>query len=129
LKELIGNLIDNAIRYSGDGAVITVRVARRHRCAVLEVTDNGPGIARHEREVVFERFYRCESTQNVEGNGLGLAIVAEIARVHEARVTLDEAPGGGLAVSVAFPARAPAPVDICCSAKTSALANIAANGQ
>lgn len=140
LKELIGNLIDNAIRYSGDGAVITVRVARRHTCAVLEVTDNGPGIARHEREVVFERFYRCESTQNVEGNGLGLAIVAEIARVHEARVTLDEASGGGLAVTVAFPAgaavapatslmAAPAPVDICCSAKKSGLANIAANGQ
>jgi two-component system, OmpR family, sensor histidine kinase TctE len=103
LAELVGNLIDNAIRYSGDGAVITVRVAREGEQALLQVIDNGPGIAASEREAVFERFYRSEATQAVEGSGLGLSIVREIARVHGALVALTDAHGGGLVVSVLFP--------------------------
>jgi two-component system sensor histidine kinase TctE len=103
LAELVGNLIDNAIRYSGDGAVITVRVAREGEQALLQVIDNGPGIAMSEREAVFERFYRSEATQAVEGSGLGLAIVREIARVHGALVALTDAHGGGLIVSVLLP--------------------------
>ncbi|EIF34412.1 signal transduction histidine kinase [Burkholderia sp. Ch1-1] len=103
LAELVGNLIDNAIRYSGDGAVITVRVAREGAQALLQVIDNGPGIAAGEREAVFERFYRSEATQAVEGSGLGLSIVREIARVHGALVALTDAHGGGLVVSVLFP--------------------------
>ncbi|MFM0222058.1 sensor histidine kinase [Paraburkholderia dipogonis] len=103
LAELVGNLIDNAIRYSGDGAVITVRVAREREQALLQVIDNGPGIAAGERDAVFERFYRSEATQAVEGSGLGLSIVREIARVHGAQVALTDAYGGGLVVSVLFP--------------------------
>ncbi|MFM0629868.1 sensor histidine kinase [Paraburkholderia xenovorans] len=103
LAELVGNLIDNAIRYAGDGAVITVRVAREGKQALLQVIDNGPGIAAGERDAVFERFYRSEATQAVEGSGLGLSIVREIARVHGALVALTDANGGGLIVSVAFP--------------------------
>lgn len=105
LAELVGNLIDNAIRYSGDGAVITVRVAAEAAQPLLQVIDNGPGIAVGERDAVFERFYRSETTQAVEGNGLGLSIVREIARVHGALIALSDAPGGGLVVSVLFPAR------------------------
>ncbi|ASW01220.1 sensor histidine kinase [Paraburkholderia aromaticivorans] len=108
LAELVGNLIDNAIRYSGDGAVITVRVAREGEHALLQVVDNGPGIAAEEREAVFERFYRSEATQAVEGSGLGLSIVREIARVHGALVGLTDAAGGGLVVSVLFPPLLPA---------------------
>ncbi|MFM0555922.1 sensor histidine kinase N-terminal domain-containing protein [Paraburkholderia sediminicola] len=103
LGELVGNLIDNAIRYAGDGAVITVRVAREGEQALLQVIDNGPGIAAGERDAVFERFYRSEATQAVEGSGLGLSIVREIARVHGAQVALTDALGGGLVVSVLFP--------------------------
>ncbi|MGE8159506.1 sensor histidine kinase N-terminal domain-containing protein [Paraburkholderia sp. NPDC080076] len=103
LAELVGNLIDNAIRYSGDGAVITVRVAREGEQSLLQVIDNGPGIAAGERDAVFERFYRSEATQAVEGSGLGLSIVREIARVHGAQVALTDAQGGGLVVSVLFP--------------------------
>ncbi|MFM0120637.1 sensor histidine kinase N-terminal domain-containing protein [Paraburkholderia sp. RL18-101-BIB-B] len=103
LAELVGNLIDNAIRYSDDGAVITVRVAREGEQALLQVIDNGPGIAAGERDAVFERFYRSEATQAVEGSGLGLSIVREIARVHGAQVALTDAQGGGLVVSVLFP--------------------------
>jgi two-component system sensor histidine kinase TctE len=102
LSELCGNLIDNAIRYAGDGSVITVRVAKTAKGALLQVIDNGPGIAAQERDAVFERFYRSSATSSVEGSGLGLAIVREIARVHHARVSLDDAPDGGLIVSVTF---------------------------
>jgi len=104
LAELVGNLIDNAIRYSGDGAVITVRVACEGEQPLLQVIDNGPGIAVGERDAVFERFYRSEATQTVEGSGLGLSIVREIARVHGAVIALSDASGGGLVVSVLFPA-------------------------
>ena len=104
LAELVGNLIDNAIRYSGDGAVITVRVACEAEQPLLQVIDNGPGIAVGERDAVFERFYRSEATQLVEGSGLGLSIVREITRVHGAVIALSDAPGGGLVVSVLFPA-------------------------
>ncbi|MCX4175189.1 MULTISPECIES: sensor histidine kinase [Paraburkholderia] len=103
LAELVGNLIDNAIRYSGDGAVITVRVACEGEQPLLQVIDNGPGIAVGERDAVFERFYRSEATQTVEGSGLGLSIVREIARVHGAVIALSDASGGGLVVSVLFP--------------------------
>ncbi|WGS52925.1 sensor histidine kinase N-terminal domain-containing protein [Paraburkholderia sp. D15] len=103
LAELVGNLIDNAIRYAGDGAVITVRIASEGGQALLQVIDNGPGIAVAERDAVFERFYRSEATQAVEGSGLGLSIVREIARVHGALIALSDAPGGGLVVSVLFP--------------------------
>jgi two-component system sensor histidine kinase TctE len=103
LAELCGNFIDNAIRYAGDGSVITVRVQRADDGALLQIIDNGPGIPLHEREAVFERFYRSQTEQYVEGSGLGLAIVREIARVHHARISLDDATGGGLAVSVRFP--------------------------
>ncbi|MXN76629.1 GHKL domain-containing protein [Burkholderia sp. 4701] len=103
LGEMIGNLIDNAIRYSGDRAVITVRVSRDGEHARLDVIDNGPGIPEHERDAVFERFHRGSKTQTVEGTGLGLSIVREIARVHQGRVTLADAAGGGLVVTVTLP--------------------------
>ncbi|MEI5996058.1 sensor histidine kinase N-terminal domain-containing protein [Paraburkholderia bengalensis] len=103
LTELVGNLIDNAIRYAGDASVITVRVASHDTRPVLEVIDDGPGIAADEREAVFERFYRSSATQTVEGSGLGLSIVREIVRVHDARISLLDAPGGGLIARVTFP--------------------------
>lgn len=105
LQELTANLIDNAIRYAGDGSAVTVRVAQAaDGAALLQVIDNGPGIAPAEREDVFRRFYRGESGHGVEGTGLGLPIVREIARLHQAVAELDETPGGGLTVTVRFPA-------------------------
>ncbi|KAI3589382.1 Tricarboxylate transport sensor protein TctE [Cupriavidus sp. U2] len=99
LQELIGNLIDNAVRYAGPGAMVTVRVAGRR----LLVEDNGPGVAPFERESVFKRFYRGEASASREGSGLGLSIVREIARLHGATVALGDTPGGGLTVVVDFP--------------------------
>jgi two-component system sensor histidine kinase TctE len=99
LHELLANLLDNAIRYSPPRAEIVVRV-RALPQPMLEVEDNGPGIAADERERVFERFYRGRQV-SAPGSGLGLAIVREIAASHGARVELaTPASGHGLLVRV-----------------------------
>jgi two-component system sensor histidine kinase TctE len=100
LRELVTNLLDNAIRYTQFGGSVTVRIAAQGDDVLLEVEDNGPGIAEEERERVFERFYRGPDSQP-EGSGLGLPIVREIARSHGATIELTTAPGGdGLLVRV-----------------------------
>lgn len=99
LQEMLGNLIDNAIRYAGAGAIVTVRIDG----PCLFVEDNGPGIATFERDSVFHRFYRGEASAARAGSGLGLSIVREIARLHGATVALAETQGGGLTVAVRFP--------------------------
>jgi two-component system sensor histidine kinase TctE len=84
LAELLTNLIDNALRYGQEAGHVTVRVEDRPRPA-LSVQDDGPGIPPGERRRIFERFYRLPGTRG-EGVGLGLAIVEEIARVHQCTV-------------------------------------------
>ncbi|WP_049779091.1 MULTISPECIES: sensor histidine kinase [Ralstonia] len=105
LQELVGNLLDNAILYAGKGARVTLRVRRQAmpmlgEQAVLQVEDDGPGIAVPERDAVFGRFYRGAASEGHDGSGLGLAIVREIARLHGGTVALSDTPGGGLTVSV-----------------------------
>ncbi|BCL74948.1 sensor histidine kinase [Jeongeupia sp. HS-3] len=107
LQELVGNLIDNAIRYAGPGKMVTVRTTGIEGYARLQVIDNGPGVPEDERDKVFRRFYRIPGSQ-VEGSGLGLGIVHEIARLHDASIALSHTPGGGLTVTVDFPAVPPA---------------------
>jgi two-component system sensor histidine kinase TctE len=89
LRELLNNLIDNALHYTPTGGHVTVRVQSDYlrKLALLEVEDTGPGIASTERGHVFERFYRILGS-NVEGSGLGLAIVREIAQQHNAEVAI-----------------------------------------
>jgi two-component system OmpR family sensor kinase len=109
LHALMENLVDNAIRYSGQGAraeKVGVRVRREGGDAVFEVEDRGPGIPPAERERVFDRFYRGESAAE-GGTGLGLAIVRRVAERHGGRVELLDAPGGrGLLARVVVPAQA-----------------------
>ena len=92
LRELIRNLVDNALLYTPAGGTVTVRVVDDPfgQVVVLQVEDSGPGIAPAEREQVFQPFYRSLGT-NVDGSGLGLAIVREIALQHGAEVTLEDA--------------------------------------
>ena len=106
LKELLGNLLDNAIRYTPPGGQVTVAVTPHANSCVLSVEDNGPGIPPAERERVFERFHRLLGN-GADGCGLGLAIVREIAFGHGATVALEPgASGHGTRVSVEFPQRA-----------------------
>ena len=92
LRELIRNLVDNALQYTPAGGTVTVRVIDDPfgQVVVLQVEDSGPGIAAAERDKVFQPFYRSLGT-NVDGSGLGLAIVREIAQQHHAEVTLADA--------------------------------------
>lgn len=95
LRELLGNLVDNAVKYSVPGGTVTIRCGHARNDAgadqvFLEVEDNGPGIPATERAKVLERFYRVPGTAG-EGNGLGLAIADEIARVHRTQLTLQPA--------------------------------------
>ena len=87
LRELISNLIDNALRYTPGGGHVTCRVVVQGDFVTLEVEDNGIGITEEQAALVFERFYRVDGT-GAEGSGLGLAIVREIAEQHHGVATL-----------------------------------------
>ena len=102
LKEMLYNLVDNALLYTPNGGKVTVNVRREAGEIVLSVEDNGPGIPKEEREKVFERFHRVMGTGQ-EGSGLGLAIVMEIAQLHQASVEIsDEPKQKGLNIQVSF---------------------------
>lgn len=102
LKEMLYNLIDNALLYTPRGGKVTVNVKREAGEIVLSVDDNGPGIPKEEREKVFERFHRIMGTGQ-EGSGLGLAIVMEIAQLHQANVEISDEPmKKGLNIQVSF---------------------------
>ncbi len=101
LREMIDNLVDNAIKYTPKGGRVTVRLRAAPDWA-LEVEDTGIGIAEEDRPHVFERFYRVLGT-DAEGSGLGLAIVREIAELHRARIEVHGGPGGrGTLIRVGF---------------------------
>lgn len=103
LTILVNNLVDNALRHTPAGGKVDVCAEPRQGQPCLIVTDSGPGIPAAERERVFDRFYRSADAPPSTGSGLGLAIVRAVAQRHGAEVTLGEAPGGGLSVSVLFP--------------------------
>ncbi len=102
LRELLDNLLDNAVRYSRDGGRITVRVSTAP--PTVDVNDDGPSIPPEERERVFERFHRLLGSGQ-DGSGLGLAIARDIARLHRGEITLreDTSDGIGNTFSVVLP--------------------------
>jgi two-component system sensor histidine kinase TctE len=116
IRELVRNLVDNALQYTPRGGTVTARVVADPfgQVVVLQVEDTGPGIPEHEKELVFQPFYRSPDTQ-VDGSGLGLAIVREVAQQHEAEVSVADAHartmlggrsvGPGTLVTVRFPVR------------------------
>ena len=114
LKELVRNLVDNAINYTPSSddrpGVVTVRVLADTfgRVLLLQVEDTGPGVPESERELIFQPFYRALGSE-ADGSGLGLAIVQEIARQHQAEISVEDARPGqtppGARFTVRFPAR------------------------
>ncbi len=100
--QLIVNLIDNAFHHTPKGTRISVSFFAGDGEAVLEISDNGEGVSPAERERIFERFYRCESSRTTPGNGLGLSLVAAVAGLHSATIAvLDNKPG--LKIQIRFP--------------------------
>jgi two-component system, OmpR family, sensor histidine kinase TctE len=105
LREVLVNLVDNAVRYTTSGGSVTVTLAHDASGCLLLVRDDGPGIPATERELVFERFYRILGNE-AEGSGLGLAIVKDIVNGHNGTIVLRDPPEGpGLVVEVRFPLR------------------------
>jgi two-component system sensor histidine kinase TctE len=103
LRDLVDNLVDNAIRYTPAGGSVTVRCAREGGDALLMVEDSGPGIPFEKRSLVFNRFVRLDD--KAPGSGLGLAVVRDIALAHRAAIELGDMPGGpGIRFTVRFPA-------------------------
>ena len=104
LQELLGNLLDNALRYTPEGGTITVSCSQKSNVVWLTVEDSGKGIASNERDKVFERFYQPAGSLT-DGNGLGLAIVQEISRQHRGTVTATQSGRlGGAQLTVRLPA-------------------------
>ncbi len=103
VKELIENLVQNAIRYNNENGKVVVTVQKLDR-PVLIVMDNGIGIPAAEQQRVFERFYRVDKSRSkaTGGTGLGLAIVKHIVEIHDAKIELDSAPGVGTTITVRF---------------------------
>lgn len=94
LFDAVANLVDNAIKHGREDGHVTVDVAHKNGAATIFVADDGPGIPIEEREHVLKRFYRLERSRSSIGNGLGLSLVAAVARLHEARIEMmDNAPG------------------------------------
>jgi len=99
IARAVGNLLDNALKWSPEGASVEVR------CVEGEITvrDHGPGIAPEDLPHVFDRFWRAPSARSLPGSGLGLAIVAQVARTDGGDVSAETAPGGGALVRLSFP--------------------------
>jgi two-component system phosphate regulon sensor histidine kinase PhoR len=104
LKELIENLVHNAIQYNRENGSILVRTGQENNHPFLSVQDTGIGIPKNQQERIFERFYRIDKSRSREtgGTGLGLAIVKHIAEIHGADITVDSEPGRGTCITVSF---------------------------
>lgn len=105
LESILGNLIDNAIKYTPSGGRIVVSAAAQGSEMALSVADTGAGIAAENLDRVFERFFRVDKSraQTVAGTGLGLSIVKHLAQAHEGRVDVESALGKGARFSVVLP--------------------------
>ena len=106
VQELTANLLDNAIKYTPNGGVVTLSTGQRDGRSFLQVQDNGPGIPESERERVFERFHRVKGAPG-NGSGLGLAIVREIVHRHGGNIELGRGARGGTRIAAYFPQSGP----------------------
>jgi two-component system OmpR family sensor kinase len=113
LRQVLGNLVANALQHTPASAPVTVRVGTAGPDTVLEVADQGPGMQQQDAQRVFERFYRADvsRTRASGGAGLGLSIVDSLVRAHGGRVTVTTAPGQGCCFRVVLPRAVDADVE------------------
>lgn len=104
LEELVNNLLDNALRYAGPGAHVTIKIAQQGTDAIITVEDDGPGVAPDELHRLTERFHRPPDSAP-GGSGLGLAIVDEIAKLHQGRLNFTLLEPRGLRVDITLPTK------------------------
>jgi two-component system phosphate regulon sensor histidine kinase PhoR len=109
MTEALLNVLQNAVRYTGDDKRIGVRSSVNEGEALITITDNGPGIPKHEQGRIFEKFYSVvdPADPNVVGSGLGLPIVHQLVRAHLGKVTVDSDVGRGASFTIALPLAEP----------------------
>ena len=110
LEQVIANLLDNAVKYSGTIEEIAVSVRAERTLAIVEVAARGVGVSPADQVRIFERFYRVPSASHRPGFGLGLPIVRELVHAHGGRVEMTSTPGVGSTFRVSLPRVTPAPV-------------------
>jgi signal transduction histidine kinase len=105
LEQAILNLLTNAMKYSGRGRRISLRLSRAAGDAVIAVADDGIGIPAAEQARIFEKFYRVQTaeSQRIPGTGLGLTLVDHIVRAHDGSIHVDSAPGRGSVFAIRLP--------------------------
>jgi signal transduction histidine kinase len=103
LRQVVGNLIENAVKYSPAGAPVEVDVVQRNGAVVVSVTDRGPGIRPEDQRLIFEKFGRVSGGGSKPGTGLGLFIARSIAEAHGGELTVSSSPGRGSTFSVTLP--------------------------
>ena len=101
---LLRNLLDNAMHYGPAQGDIRITTGRDGERSFVQIEDSGPGVSAEERDRIFEMFFRGAESRNVDGCGIGLAIVQTVARLHQADIRLDSSSLGGLNIRVSFPA-------------------------
>jgi signal transduction histidine kinase len=105
LGQAVNNLLDNALKYTPEGGNVILAVRSMPDGAELEVRDDGPGIPEAEREAVFRRLYRSDTSRSQRGLGLGLSMVKAIVEAHGGTVRATTAPEGGACLRVRLPGR------------------------
>jgi signal transduction histidine kinase len=103
LRQVVGNLIDNAVKYSPAGEPVQVQVATTNDLVHISVHDRGPGIKADDQRLIFEKFGRVTGTASKPGTGLGLFIARSITEAHGGTLTVSSAPGRGATFTVALP--------------------------
>jgi signal transduction histidine kinase len=106
LGQAVNNILDNALKYTPAGGRVTLAAAVQGAAAVLIVTDNGPGVPPGEREAIFRRLYRGDSSRSQRGLGLGLSLVKAVVEAHHGSVSVEDAPGGGARFTMRLPIEA-----------------------
>jgi len=104
LGQAISNLVDNALKYTPEGGVVTVGAAAEPGAVTVTVTDNGPGVPAPERDMVWRRLYRGDASRSQRGWGLGLTLVRAVAEAHGGSASVADAPGGGARFQMRLPA-------------------------
>jgi len=107
LTQAFSNLIENAILHTPEGTGISLLLARTDERALITVNDDGPGVPREEHDKLFQRLYRREASRSQPGYGLGLSLVAAIAELHGADISLRDDSAPGLGITLSFPVTLP----------------------
>jgi signal transduction histidine kinase len=104
LRQVVANLVDNAVKYTPAGGKVTLAAETRENRVFISVRDTGPGIPAEEQDKIWQRLYRGDHSRSQRGLGLGLAMVKALVEAHGGRVTVANQPAGGAAFTVELPA-------------------------